>query len=87
VSFGSGSPLAADDQQVSIMTQRTMMDIRGMSSPKGIERFTVFTDGVAAIAITLMVLPLVDLASSAGRDGTNLLDLIRDNSNVILTFS
>lgn len=57
-----------------------------MSSPKGIERFTVFTDGVAAIAITLMVLPLVDLASSAGHDGTNLLDLIRDNTNVILSF-
>ena len=57
-----------------------------MSSPKGIERFTVFTDGVAAIAITLMVLPLVDVASAAGHDGTNQLDLIRDNSNVILSF-
>jgi len=57
-----------------------------MRSSTGLERFTVFTDGVAAIAITLMVLPLVDLASSAGHDETNLSDLLHDNTNVIFSF-
>lgn len=57
-----------------------------MRSPKGLERFTVFTDGVAAIAITLMVLPLVDLASSVGHDETNLSDLLHDNTSVIFSF-
>jgi uncharacterized membrane protein len=43
------------------------------------ERFLTFVDAVVAIAITLLVLPLVDLAGSL-RPGESVADLIGDNS-------
>ena len=43
------------------------------------ERLVVFTDAVVAIALTLLVLPLVDLVPEARRSGLALGDLLREN--------
>ena len=43
------------------------------------ERLVFFTDAVVAIALTLLVLPLVDLVPEASRSGLALRDLLRDN--------
>jgi uncharacterized membrane protein len=43
------------------------------------ERLVFFTDAVVAIALTLLILPLVDLVPDASRSGLGLGDLLRDN--------
>lgn len=50
------------------------------SQPTGsAERLVFFTDAVVAIALTLLILPLVDLVPQASRSGVGLRDLLRDN--------
>jgi len=43
------------------------------------ERLVFFTDAVVAIALTLLILPLVDLVPEASRSGVDLRDLLRDD--------
>jgi uncharacterized membrane protein len=50
-----------------------------MRTTQGLERFVTFVDAITAIAVTLLVLPLVDAASAAGH-GTSLGELLRANS-------
>jgi uncharacterized membrane protein len=47
-----------------------------MRTTQGLERFVTFVDAITAIAVTLLVLPLVDAASTAGH-GTSLGELLR----------
>lgn len=53
--------------------------------PQDLGRFTTFLDAVVAIAVTLLVLPLVDLAVDAEPEKP-LLDLLRDNLGLLASF-
>jgi TMEM175 potassium channel family protein len=51
----------------------------------GLERFVTFLDAITAIAITLLILPLVDIATHAEKS-SSLGDLLRSSDNQIFGF-
>ncbi len=56
-----------------------------MQSETGFRRLVSFSDAVVAIAITLLILPLVDSASSIG--ASDLGDFLGDNKTKLLAFA
>jgi uncharacterized membrane protein len=54
--------------------------------PRSVERLLLFTDAVVAIAITLLVLPLVDAVSEAVATGAPSTDVIVENWAQIFSF-
>jgi uncharacterized membrane protein len=57
-----------------------------MSAPQGTDRLVLFTDAVVAIAITLLVLPLVDVVGDAVDAGEPSVRVITDNLPAIFSF-
>jgi uncharacterized membrane protein len=57
-----------------------------VSNSRDPDRLVLFTDAVVAIAITLLVLPLVDLVSQAVANHTPSTHVISDNLSQLLTF-
>lgn len=59
-----------------------------MATERGLDRVVFFTDAVVAIAITLLVLPLVDLVPEfSGEKGANFTRFVVDNQNQLLGFA
>jgi uncharacterized membrane protein len=56
-----------------------------MDSQRGLDRVVNLSDAVVAIAATLLVLPLVDIASSVGDE--SLPDLLAENADQLLAFA
>ena len=50
----------------------------------GVDRIIAFSDGVVAIAITLLILPLTDIEPA---EGANLVDVAADNAGALLGFA
>jgi uncharacterized membrane protein len=57
-----------------------------VAAQQGTERIVLFTDAVVAIAITLLVLPLVDEASQAVGAGESSVEVITRNQPAIFSF-
>jgi uncharacterized membrane protein len=60
--------------------------VGSVGEPEGVERLVLFTDAVAAIAITLLVLPLVDVVSDEVAAGATSTDVITENWPQIFSF-
>ncbi|BDI21956.1 TMEM175 family protein [Herbiconiux sp. L3-i23] len=58
---------------------RTRSHREAYASSRGLDRVVFFTDAIAAIAITLLILPLVDLVPESASDGRSPAEFFADN--------
>jgi uncharacterized membrane protein len=57
-----------------------------MKTTRGLDRLVFFTDAVTAIAITLLILPLVDSVERAAGEGHSAAQFIGDNLSQLAAF-
>ncbi|MDM4762297.1 TMEM175 family protein [Galbitalea sp. SE-J8] len=58
-----------------------------MQTERGLDRLTYFTDAIAAIAITLLILPVVDRVGEAQAEGADAADFLRESVPSLLAFA
>jgi uncharacterized membrane protein len=58
-----------------------------MQTERGLDRLTYFTDAIAAIAITLLILPIVDRVSEAHGAGESPTTFLHDNAPSLYAFA
>ncbi|MFD1715927.1 TMEM175 family protein [Amnibacterium flavum] len=56
------------------------------ATSRGLDRVVFFTDAIAAIAITLLILPLVDLVPQSSEGGATPVDFIVSNGAQVISF-
>jgi uncharacterized membrane protein len=56
------------------------------ASSRGLDRVVFFTDAISAIAITLLILPLVELVPESAASGTAPGEFLRENLDQVLSF-
>lgn len=62
-----------------------MTEPENRQSPEGLSRLIAFADAVVAIALTLLVLPLVDIANDL-REDSSVADVVSDSSIELVSF-
>ena len=62
-----------------------MAEPENRQSAEGLSRLIAFADAVVAIALTLLVLPLVDIANDL-REDSSVADVVSDNSIELVSF-
>jgi uncharacterized membrane protein len=66
-----------------------MVQDLGMSTPptdRGLDRLMLFTDAIVAIAITLLILPLVDAVPTGGGHRQTVADFLADHGDLVEAF-
>jgi uncharacterized membrane protein len=61
-------------------------ELAGRRTERGFDRFVNFSDAVVAIAISLLILPLVDAVNDELQRDARALDFIRDNGDRLMAF-
>src|SRR4051794_20768994 len=59
---------------------------RGVVALRNADRLKFFTDAVVAIAMTLLILPLLESVSEAGAKGLGTADYLHEHSGLLLAF-
>lgn len=60
---------------------------RAARTARGLDRLVNFSDATVAIAITILVLPLVELAPEIGRDGGGVAEVVGEHLGSVLAFA
>lgn len=58
-----------------------------MQTDRGLDRLTYFTDAIAAIAITLLILPIVDRVAESSDGGQSVAEFLGSNVGSLLAFA
>jgi uncharacterized membrane protein len=58
-----------------------------MKTDRGLDRLTYFTDAIAAIAITLLILPIVDRVAESADGGQSVGDFLGSNIGSLIAFA
>ncbi len=81
VGLGTGRRLASHDR-----TGYPLIMTRQSVEPHSVERMVSFTDAVLAIAMTLLILPLLESVSESARERLDTLGYLREHNGQLFAF-